>query len=241
VAHAPTDRLPAPTPRTAALLAALALLPAGCGLSDYAAQMSSEASRVRQWEEEAKVLGDPLRMPQLPKKDDKEQTWNVFLRPPHGISDKPVAQQQDTKLSQQYGPLVQYPGSQNSPTGIQALYLGVGSDPKEFAGQVYSQFATNPGGESTVTIPRSEVLLSGTAGALDPEIRLKRKTHEGQALYQFNFYERGKVQVAVVFQLAKGNAAKADVAIRTSLGTLGEGRGEVPVLRDSYLKSHRKK
>jgi hypothetical protein len=221
------------------LLVAAALLAAGCGVSDYAGHMSSEAALLRMWKEEEDVLGEPLRMPEFPKKDGKDQqTWNVFLRPPHGVSEKPTAQQ-NSKLTQFFGPLAQYAAKGNR-FGIQNIYLGVGTDPKEFPSAVYGQFGASPEGESAVTIPRSPVLLSGAGKDLKPEIVVKRKVYDGPSFYSFNFYDRGKVQVAVVFQMDKGSAAKARDAIEKSLSTLGEGAGEAPALRSAYLSRNRK-
>jgi hypothetical protein len=223
-----------------ALLAGLVLLPAGCGLSDYEGQMAGEAALVRQWEEETKVLGDPLRMPEFPKKEGEKQatTWSVFLRPPLGVNETPVPQP-NSKLTQMQGPLAKYTAKGNA-FGMQYVYLGVGTDPKEFPAAVYNQFGAAAGGESAVPIPRSPVLLSGTGQELKPEITLKRKVFDSQSHYSFNFYERGKVQVAVVYQVDKASTAKAEPVIRASLATLGEGRDEVPGLRDAYLSRNRK-
>src|SRR5689334_3763719 len=91
----------------------LALATAGCGLSDYAGQMSSEAARVRAWDEEAKLLGPPITMPALPRKDDKDQTWNVFLRLPLGVATSPKAADGSTQ-AKMFGSLVQYEGSSSS-------------------------------------------------------------------------------------------------------------------------------
>jgi hypothetical protein len=249
VAQALTHRPFRPSPRFAALLAGLILLPAGCGLSDYSGQMANEGALVRQWEEENKLLGEPLQMPVFPKKEGEKQapSWNVFLRPPLGVSPTPVAQQ-GSKLTQMEGPLAKYTAKGNS-FGLQYVYLGVGSDPKEFMAQVYNQFGAAAGGESSVPIPRSTVLLNGQED-LRPEITVKRKAFDNQqSHYSFNFYEHGKsAVVAVVYQMAKGAAgkekeavARAEPAIRASLATLGEGRDEVPLLRRAYASRNQGK
>jgi hypothetical protein len=237
VAHAPTGRPSPRAPRWPLLLASGALLLAGCGLKDYEEKMSAEAARVRSWDEETKVLGEPIKMPELPKKDGKEQTWNVFLRLPRGVSEAPVVQQNST-LAQLYGDrLAQYPGGSNS-VGIQNVFVGV-SDQKDYASAVLGQFGFAPGGETAVVVPRSPVLVSGTGKSLGTEITVKRKLVEGQSLYSFNFYEHGAAQVAVVFQMQKDNGQRADAAIRSSLATLG-AEDEVYPLRAVYDKTNRK-
>jgi hypothetical protein len=233
-----------------ALLAGLVLLPAGCGLSDYSGQMANEGALVRQWEEENKLLGEPLQMPVFPKKEGKDQgTWSVFLRPPLGVNSTPVAQQ-GSKLTQMEGPLAKYTAKSNS-FGLQYVYLGVGSDPKEFLPQVYNQFGAPAGGESSVPIPRSPVLLNGQEQDLKPELMVKRKVFDNQqSHYSFNFYERGKTIVAVGYQTAvkaaagkeKEAAARAEpAAIQKSLSTLGEGREEVSLLRRAYVSRNQGK
>ena len=82
----------------------------------------------------------------------------------------------------------------------------------------------------------SAVLLSGTCKeTISPDITLKRKTFDGTSShYSFNFYQVGKSQVAVVYQMDKAAAAKAREVIEASLSTLGAGGDEVSALRDGY-------
>ncbi len=222
------------THRPRALLVAGALLLTGCGLSDYAGQMSSEAARVHSWDEESWLLGPPARMPELPKKDDKKQSWDVFLRLPRGVGDAPRKVLGSTQ-AELFGPLVKYEG--NNTFGIRNVYLGVGSDPKDFANSVFSNFGVSPGGDA-VAIPRSPILLSSTGRALATAIDVKRRAAEGQYAYSFNFYEHGGKQVAVVFEMDKATGAKAEPAIKASLATLGEG-DEVPRMKAVYLTPNR--
>jgi hypothetical protein len=224
--------------RLLALLGAAALGSSGCGLSEYANQMSSEAGRVRAWKEENDLLGKPIWMPEFPKKDNKVQTWEVFLRLPQGVSDAPVTLPK-SNFAQMYGPLVQYPAFNNK-LGIQAVYVGVTGDPKDFATKVYGQFGVEAGGEQPVNVPRSITLHMAIAKGVSPEITVKRKIAEGQSVYNFSFYERGPDLVAVVFQLEKGTGNKADNAIRASLATLGEGSDDAYALSSAYSKANRK-
>jgi hypothetical protein len=240
LAHLPTDRRALSPTRLLALFAALALLSAGCGVTEYANQMSSEAGRVRAWKQENDRLGKPLWMPEFPKKDGKEVIWDVFLRPPLGVSEVPITPPK-SNYAQMFGPLVQYPAGNNIPSGIRALYLGYAADSKDFMAKVYNQFGVAAGGETTIVLARSTVLLTGTAKSLSPEVTIKRKLAEGQSLYSFNFCEHGSEIAAVVFQMDKGSSTtKADDAISASLATLGVGYDEERALREAYNKSNRK-
>jgi hypothetical protein len=207
---------------------------AGCGLSDYAGQMSSEAARVQAFDEEAKLLGPAITMPSLPKKDDKEQTWNVFLKLPLGVDTAPktVEGSGQAKL---FGSLAQYEG--HKAFDIVNVYLGV-SDQKDFATSAFNQFGVSSGGD-LVTIPRSPVVMSALGPALPPTISIKQRTAETQYAYSFNFYEHGNAQVAVIFQMEKGGNAKADPAIKASLATLGVD-DEANRLRGVYSKARKR-
>jgi hypothetical protein len=206
------------------------LCAAGCGLSDYSGEMSSEAARVHAWDEETALLGGPIKLPELPKKDDKDQVWNVFLRLPRGVSESPKTADGSTQ-AKLFGSLAQYEGS--NAAGIANVYLGV-SDQKDFVNSTFNHFSVAPGGDY-VNVPRSATVMSAVGQALPPTISVKQRAAEGpQYNYSFNFYEHGGTQAAVVFQLDKATGAKADPAIRASLATLGLGDDEVPRLRNAY-------
>jgi hypothetical protein len=235
----------------AALLAAAALLLAGCGLSEYEAKLGSEKARVDRWDEETKALGEPLKMPELPKKDGKEPPeWKVFLRPPRGVSDSPVTAPNSSQVQLVGDRLAQYGAGGN--TGFQSVYLGVANDVKEFkdfANSVYAALKLNvsAGSETPVAVERSPALLAavGTGRALPAEIKFRRKTIDTPAdapqpsSFSFNFYESGKSQVVVVFQTEKGGTSRTETGIKLSLGTFGFD-DEVRVLRDAYAKTNRK-
>jgi hypothetical protein len=226
VAHPATDRPFCRSPRLALLLAAGALSPSGCGLSEYTGHMSSESVRVQAWDQESQLLGIPITMPPLPKKDGKAQHWDAFLRLPQGVNDTAVMQPKPNEtLAQLYGPLAQYQG--NGKFGIQNAYLGVAVEQKDFAGMVCSQFGVTPTADTVVTIPRSMSLLNPNtterADGPNADVVLKKRTGEGQqSSYVFYFYEHGKVTVALVFQIKKGTQ-DAENAMKASLATLGEG------------------
>jgi hypothetical protein len=211
------------------------LCSAGCGLADYVGQMSSEADRVHAWDEETALLGSPIKLPELPKKDDKDQSWNVFLRLPRGVTESPRTAEGSTQ-AKLFGSLAQYEGSNAS--GIVNVYLGV-SDQKDFVNSTFNYFGVSAGGDF-ITVPRSVTAMSAAGPALTPTISVKQRAAEGpqQYNYSFNFYEHGGTQVAVVFQLDKTTGAKANPAIKASLATLGVD-DEVRSLRKAYSKPRR--
>ncbi len=213
----------------------------GCGLSDYGGQMASEKARLDLWDEETALLGPPIRMPELPKKDGKAQEWEVFLRVPRGVDPSPLTQQ-NSSLAQLFGGmLAQYVGGGKS--GVLNLYLAWALEPKNFISTVVSHFPVSGGEDKTITIPRSVILL-GTAKNLTPDIPLTRRVPPpGQmSAYSFYFYRYDDVdgkrtEVAVVYETELG--AKADAAIKASLASLGGG-WETSPLRKQYEKTNQK-
>jgi hypothetical protein len=212
----------------------LALAAAGCGLSDYAGQMSSEAARAQAFDEEAKLLGPAIVMPGLPKKDDKEQTWNVFLKLPLGVDTTPKLAE-GSNQAKLFGSLAQYEG--HKAFDIVSVYLGV-SDQKDFTTSAFNQFGVSAGGD-VISIPRGPLVTSAAGPALPPTISIKQRTAETQYAYSFNFYEHGNAQVAVIFQMEKGGGAKAEPAIKASLATLGVDN-EAAQLRNVYNKPRKR-
>jgi hypothetical protein len=86
-------------PRAAWAALPLALLAGGCGLADYEARMQQAQARVNRYDEENRVLGDPIIIPSR-KVEAKVEGGRrgaarsvpivaLFLRPPRGISPAP--------------------------------------------------------------------------------------------------------------------------------------------------------
>src|SRR5437868_4092151 len=68
----------------------LAVLLAGCGLSDYEKKMQDTETRAARFEEQAKVLGIPLDLPLPdPKQKDFPTLPRVSMRPPRGLVNQP--------------------------------------------------------------------------------------------------------------------------------------------------------
>jgi len=222
----------------------LVLASAGCGLSEYGGQMASEKARVQYWDDENKRLGKKITMPVLPEdKDKKSQKWDIFLRLPRGVNESP-ATIQGKEEANLFGPLAQYETVRND-YGIQTVYLGFADNQPDFIKKVYTQFGTSAKNETTETIPRSPSLMMGTGTGknTNQDIVIKRQPDrardESNAILSFNFYERDRLQVAVVFKLDKDNGTKADEAIKFSLATLGVGFEQTGQLTTAYNKRNR--
>lgn len=69
------------------------LLLTGCGLSEYERAMDEQRTRVREFDERAKLLDDPIEIPPLVKAKSKEETpawpFDFILRLPKGYSTLP--------------------------------------------------------------------------------------------------------------------------------------------------------
>jgi hypothetical protein len=229
------------------------LIPAGCGLANYESRLEMAQKQAQHLDEEEKYLGKVAEMPKLPSRDSQEQSWNVFLRLPREISEKP-ASQKDSPLAQLFGELAVYEQSKDSAAGtgrptpgpggkvgaagsFQNVYLGVAAtDRKDFAKEVMQLFpaAGEPHPENvTLRSPQRQMTISryiydDTASSLS-----------------INFYQRGKTQVAVVYRVTRGGLtpqsskpSELSKAIELSMLTLGLDE-EVVSLRTEYDKTHK--
>jgi hypothetical protein len=217
------------------LLAGGALLLAGCGLSDYLGQQSSEASRLQRWDEENKLLGDPLAMPEFPKKDGKAQTWDVFLRPPSGVGVSPTLQQNGKEPDLKGGLLAQYSGFGS----VQMVYLGVGTDPKD------KDYVSNALGALGGTAEGLQVIPPIKGPKRDISLRREVIADEKSKTKVFVYvYDNNPHTVIVAYRVVQGKedeVARANGAIEMSLSTLAEGGTEAATSRLEFDKTHRKK
>jgi hypothetical protein len=74
------------SPRWALLVAALAALAlSGCGLAEYEKKMEEAEARLKRFDAENNLLGDPLALPT----GDAAPSADLFLRPPKGVAKNP--------------------------------------------------------------------------------------------------------------------------------------------------------
>jgi hypothetical protein len=186
--------------------------------------MSSARAKLKRLDEEARYLGDPVIMPHLPKKEGAKEAprlWNVFLRPPRGVTDRSDANLLGDLLGQ-------YPGGAGD---VQAMYLGVAGDRKEYASDVLQLFPK--AGE----VKKETVTIKGAEG----DFPVTRYTYDdNRSTLSVNLSARGGTHVAVVYRVSPGGLVKAAQAIDMSLATLGVGPG-ADALRRQYREEHKKK
>ena len=73
-----------------ALVALPALMLAGCGVADYEKKMQDAEVRIGRFDDENRLLGDPLIL--APRKDKEGPPIDVFLRPPKGVTNQEKTQ-----------------------------------------------------------------------------------------------------------------------------------------------------
>lgn len=98
------------------LLAAGAMFTGGCGLADYEKRMDEQNAYVQLFDEENRLLGEPLEMPMLTIKEKegirvvKPLMFDFFLRPQKGIANK--IKPEDPAFSYEKLALFRYEGPQ---------------------------------------------------------------------------------------------------------------------------------
>jgi hypothetical protein len=188
---APSGRRPAISGRgmKMLLLAAVALVVAGCGLSEYERRMGEEEDRLQYFDLEVKNLDDALVLP--PKKEGKKEIAppDVFIRAPKGI--RSVAED-----SMYAGMLYRYARS-GSATGspFVEVLLAAAESKKNFRNDVLRVFpGVDPTHGKRVTKPspgRTPLQFDSWA------------SEDNLTLTYFYFHERGSMQVVVVYRVDK--------------------------------------
>ena len=182
---------------------------------------------MQQRDEENKYLGNPAEMPKLTPQEGKEPIWNLFLRLPKGISEKPQAALFGEMLAE-------YPAASGD---FVNLYLCVTRDQKDFPKEVLQLFP--PVGE----VRNENITLS----TIERQIPLSRYTFDdGQTTLSVNIFQEGKRQVAVVYRVKRGGLSPQNVksselrkTIDLSLQTLGVDV-EAAKMRAAFDKFHKK-
>ncbi len=196
-------------PRRALLGLLAAALLAGCGLPEYEARLRSEQEYLERFDEEMKVLDEPLEAPK--RKEGKETVQDlIFLRPPKGIG--------KTAQEATLGPVSRYVRS-NPTCPFTEMYLATApSDQKDFGTAVVNALAVQLGKPEQRRVAK-------TLFRRDPQpFDLYENAPAGFALY---LGQRGGLQVAIGYQLDKGRtfasvSKQVDLSLE-SLGTAKEG------------------
>jgi len=187
-------------------LALLGLLLAGCGVADYEARMKEAQQRIKQYEEESKLLTDPVRTPMAKNESGQPVSVATFaLRLPNTVSTQPspVARA---------GLYYDYIPATISPTATAYPWVSVAfakADDATFAETVMKGFtATGPVSTSQYTT-RLKVPFS-------------RTTFENETYWHsINLYKGSNQQVAIIYAVPKAQAQQAARAIDLSLDSFG--------------------
>jgi hypothetical protein len=221
---------------------ALAGLAAGC--SEYEGRMSSEQDRLERFDEEMRLLGDPLALPPLPekkegeKKDEKEPfRTDFFFRPPKGIpssTESPVT-------ATYYRYLRTTPLGNNEPDGVWWVDVALGEPKdKEFANTVVKALGDWLGNYQQTTETR-------TPPGREPITFTVSKNVQNR--YLLYLCKREGATIAIGFGLFTKRATNAPITgepsatvrkqIELSLETLAVGK-ETRILRENWAPIRRK-
>jgi hypothetical protein len=225
------------------------LLPAllgcvGCDLGDYERNLDETRIRVAYFDNENKVLADPINLPRhkVPVvftnkkgKPDKKLEFNVlhkldvFLRPPKGY---PIQQTKDDEKNPYNNVLYRYAARGNS---IYNLFLAATTDKRkstdEFHAEVrqsLTQFYQKEYKRGITFAPQKTVsdrhqpLKTGREQAA-PIFFQKASYSDGRkedsVQFEVYFFKSGSDQVAIVFEMPTGEAPRWDGALDYSLKT----------------------
>ncbi len=184
----------------------------GCGVADYEKKMQDAEVRVQRFDEENRLLGEPLF---LPAHTDKEEgaPIDVFLRPPKGV---------ETKDKTQPGELeYHYPATSGVCTD---LYLSFGA--KDDGRDKLEKAIADRLGAAAPNWQPVEVRppFGRPAVAFDAvEFADPRAAANAPADYIAYVHQTpGLPAVGVVFRFLQSNRAAADPAVKMSLETFAE-------------------
>jgi hypothetical protein len=183
----------------------LGLLLAGCGVADYEARMKETQQRIKQYEEESKVLGAPVGLPSAKNESGQLMTVASFaLRLPLTVSNKPSPEARGG-LYYDYMPAVIPPM-----TAYPWVSVAFGkADDAKFAEAVMKWFtATGP-----VNVTQHTTRL---------KVPFTRTTFENEThWHSINLYKGTSQQMVIIYVVPKDKAQQAARAIDLSLDTFG--------------------
>jgi hypothetical protein len=227
----------------AGVAVALAALAAGC--SEYEDRMRGEQERVDRFDEEMRLLGDPIVLPPLPEKKEGEKKegekeifrTDLFLRPPKGVPSN--TESPATATVYQYRRATGLSGNETDGVWWVDVALGDAKD-KEFATAVVKEVAPYLGNYQQATEARTP------PGREPINFTVSKNVSNRYWLY---LCRREGAMVAVGFRLfpSRGNnqpitgepSAGVRRQIELSLETLAVGKETRP-LRESWSPIHRK-
>jgi hypothetical protein len=185
------------------------LLLAGCGLADYEAKMAESQNRLQRFQEENKVLDEPLKMPNRLKDGEVVSAGNVFLRPPKGI--KEVAEA--TPREEVFFTYLPRAGTAAGPFSRIEIAFGPEQQDKDFSEVVFGHFQ----GRGEMTRTRREVQSMGRRVVFDSgDVKMGQAGH-----ISINMPRGCSRSVALIYYILPNQNPLAQPIIKTSLETFG--------------------
>jgi hypothetical protein len=196
--------------RLALFVALLALT--GCGVRDYENNMQKAEARIQRFDEENRLLGNPLTFPLLPKGSPAPP----FLRPPLGVS----------TTSQKDEVPYRYPASSGVCLDV---YVALGDGPKTVEKEIEDRFdAPVPNWQPvTVNAPNRKPITFEAVEFNDPQ--------NGAAVYQAYVHQ----SAGVVFHFLKANREAARPSLQMSMETYAEGEEASKAMTDFNKRTKR--
>jgi hypothetical protein len=172
---------------------------AGCGVAGYEKQMQDAEVRIRRFDDENRLLGDPLIIPTPPK----EQPIALFLRPPKGV----------VNTSKKDEIPYHYPTTTGVCTDV---YIAVGDGPKEVEKLIEDRFNVSalPWQSVTVNPPNRQPIKFGSV-----EFNDSSAPANAPAVYQVYIH----MSVGVVFRFLTANREAARPSVQMSMETFADG------------------
>jgi hypothetical protein len=204
---------PRPSSRYVIFIAALALT--GCGVAGYEKQMQEAEVRIQRFDEENRLLGDPLELPALPK----ELAVTLFLRPPKGVVNS--SKKDDIPYH--------YPATSGVCTD---LYLAINEGREKAEKLIEERLGSTALNWQPVEVnpPGRPPIAFETVEFFDP------KVPANTAVYVAYVHQSaGRPAVGVVFRVLKSNRDAAGPSLKMSMESYAEA-GDAFKARDDFKK-----
>lgn len=195
-------------------LALLVLALTGCGLADYEKKMRDADARVQRFDEENRLLGDPLALPS----GDQAPPVDVFLRPPRGVS----------KNGAENDPY-HFTGGAGFCADLDLLFGDADGGKDKLEKQVADRYKA--AGLNWQAVTAKPGLDFDAAEFADP----RAPANAPAAYLAYVHQTQGRAPVGVVFHIAQANRAGVEPTIKASLASYLEA-GDAAKARADFAR-----
>ena len=193
--------------------ALLLLALTGCGLADYEKKMREADARVQRFDEENRLLGDPLTLP-----TDHAPPVDVFLRPPRGVSKSGAADDPS-----------HFAGGAGLCSDLYLLFGDAEGGKDKLEKQIAERFGA--AGLSWQTVTARPGLDLDAAEFADP----RAPVNTPAVFIAYAHQTSGRAPVGVVFHIAQANRAGVEPTLKASLASYAEA-GDAAKARADFGK-----